>query len=308
MISHRSHPSLGPDRSHTRRDVLRLGGALALGGLIAACGDSGGTGNGSTDTESGDSSSTDGFVLATRYPVSKAFTPGEVRLAVSLADQNASLITTGPDVLRGIVRNESGATISEFEAPRRGTGLSVPYWSIVADIASRGLYDLQVEGAVGDPAPFLVWDPSEVEVLSPAQALPAFDTPTLSDARGVDPVCTRTDGACPFHDVTLTDALSAGLPVVYMIGTPAHCQFATCGPGLEFLMELAPTYAGRATFVHAEVYADPAGTEVAPAVGAARLDYEPVIWVTDAAGTITRRIDIIWDQDELAGMLADSLA
>jgi hypothetical protein len=290
--------------------VLRLGGALALGGLLAACGSDAGDGSsGSSATAGGTSGgTTDGFVLATRYPVSKALTPGEVRLAVSLADQNASLITDGPATLVGRVRNEQGATVTEFEAPRRGAGLSVPYWSITANLPTRGLYDLQVEGAVGDPAPFLVWDTSEVTVPSPTMALPPFDTPTLTDARGVDPVCTRSGEACPFHEVTLTDALGAGLPVVYMIGTPAHCQFATCGPGLDFLIDLAPAYAGKATFVHAEVYADPEATTVAPAVDAAGLDYEPVIWITDATGTITRRIDIVWDEEELAAMLAASLA
>ena len=47
--------------------------------------------------------------------------------------------------------------------------------------------------------------------------------------------------------------------------------------------------------MHAEVFADNAATTVAPAVTAAELDYEPVIFVTDASGTVVERIDIIWD-------------
>lgn len=286
----------GTSVPRSRREFLVLGGVVALGGLVAACG--------SSDSNGGVA---DGFVLAKRFPASKALVPGEVRLPLSLADQNAALLTKGPDTLRGMIRDEQGTTIAEFEAPRRGTGLSVPYWSITATIPTKGLYTLAVEGAVGDPAAFMVFDPSEVTVPSPSMVLPPFDTPTLTDARGVDPVCTRTDGPCPFHDVTLSDALAGGKPVVYIIGTPAHCQFATCGPGLEFLIGASKEYADVATFVHAEVYADPAGTEVAPAVDAASLDYEPVIWITDASGTITRRIDIVWDADELAAMLASSL-
>jgi hypothetical protein len=61
-------------------------------------------------------------------------------------------------------------------------------------------------------------------------------------------------------------------------------------------------------FVHAEVYSDPAGTAVAPAVNAIGLDYEPVIWVTDAAGVVTQRIDIVWDADDLNELLAASLS
>jgi hypothetical protein len=95
---------------------------------------------------------------------------------------------------------------------------------------------------------------------------------------------------------------------VYLVGTPAHCVTATCGPGLDFLIEVAKAYDGVATFVHAEVYADPEATTVAPAVTASGLDYEPAIFVTDATGAIVRRIDIVWDQAELTELLADALS
>jgi hypothetical protein len=62
------------------------------------------------------------------------------------------------------------------------------------------------------------------------------------------------------------------------------------------------------TFVHAEVYSDPEGTTVAPAVDALDLDYEPVIWVTDAGGVVRQRIDIVWDEADLTQLLKTSLA
>jgi hypothetical protein len=49
-------------------------------------------------------------------------------------------------------------------------------------------------------------------------------------------------------------------------------------------------------------------TEVAPAVRAAGLDYEPVIFVTDAEGTVVERIDIIWDDADLSAMLDRAVA
>lgn len=277
---------------------------MALGGIAAACG-----GDDTSDTsESSPAPDADGFVIVQRYPSGQRLTPGDVRLAVSIADSKGSLLTTGPAVLTGVVRDERGSQIDTIEAPRRGTGLDVPYWTITTTIPARGLYEFAVDGAIGDPTPFLVFDASEVSIPAVGAVLPSFDTPTFEDARGVDPVCTRLDGPCPFHDITLTDALASGRPVVYLIGTPAHCQTATCGPGLEFLIQASKQYADIATFVHAEVYADPEGTEVAPAVTEYTLDYEPVIWITDATGTVVRRIDIVWDADDLGQMLAESLS
>jgi hypothetical protein len=284
----------------TRRSLL-LGaaGMVGAGALLAACG--------SDDGDAGDASGGGQFVINPRFPNSQVLSPGNVRLAFSISDEEAALLLTGPETIDGEILDQGGKVITPVQAKRRGTGLSVPYWAVTADLPTAGVYGLRLDGAMGEPNAFMLVDPSQASVPVPSLTLPAFDTPTVADARGVDPVCTRTDGACPFHDITLTDALATGKQVVYMIGTPAHCRFATCGPGLEFLIDAAQTYTDVA-FVHAEVYSDPAGTAVAPAVNAIGLDYEPVIWITDAAGVVTQRIDIVWDADDLNELLAASLS
>ena len=290
----------------SRRQALALGAGATAGVLLAACGSDSAPGA-TTPGDAPGPTGASGFTVVQRYPSSKALTPGEVRLPISLATDDGALVTGGPATLTGVIRDEAGEQIATISVPRRGDGLSVPYWSITATIAERGLYELVIDGAKGDATPFLVFDPDEVAFPAVGTTLPAFDTPTTSDARGVDPICTRLDGTCPFHDVTLTEALAAGKPVVYLIGTPAHCATATCGPGLDFLIDAASRYAEVATFVHAEVYADPEATVLAPAVTAIGIDYEPIIWITDASGTVVRRIDIVWDADELSSMLAASL-
>lgn len=298
-------------RLSRRQLVVGAAGATGLGAVLSACGG----GSSSTDsTIDGTDVSTplgtlavdDGFVVIQRYPPSSVAT-GPVRLTVSIADAAATLQRTGPDRLVGEIRNEDGNLIDQFDVPRRGTGLDVAYWAIETTIPARGLYDFSVEGAVGDPTPFIVFDPSEIAIPCIGDVLPPVDTPTLADARGVDPVCTRLEGACPFHEVSLGEALASGKPVVYLIGTPAHCSTGTCAPGLDFLIEAAAPYADSAVFVHAEVYADAAATTLAPAVGEYQLDYEPVLWITDATGTVVRRVDIVWDLDEITAILADTL-
>lgn len=289
-----------------RRELLAgAAGAAGLSALLAACGGSDDTADVSTPLTTGPSG--DGFVVIQRYPQTSVAT-GEVRLAISIADATATLQRTGPERLVGEIRNEEGNLVQQFDVPRRGTGLDVAYWSIDATIPVRGLYDLVVEGATGDATPFLVFDPSEIAIPCAGEALPAFDTPTTVDSRGVDPVCGRLDGPCPFHELTLTEALASGKPVVYLIGTPAHCSTGTCAPGLDFLIEASAAYADRAVFVHAEVYADPEGTKVAPAVSEYNLDYEPVLWITDATGTVVRRVDIVWDLAEIDEILAATIS
>lgn len=130
-----------------------------------------------------------------------------------------------------------------------------------------------------------------------------FDTPTVDDHRGVEPLCTRTPEPCPFHTTTLTatmtDAASDGSPFVYFVGTPAHCQVGTCAPGLDFIINAWNAMETKIPIVHAEVYADDLASRLAPAVEALKVDYEPIVYLCDSSGTIVDRIDTIWDQSEL---------
>lgn len=290
----------------SRRHLFALSAGATAGALVAACGGDS-VSSDATSAVSAPPNGSDGFTVVQRYPSSKALTPGEVRLPISLATDAGALVTAGPAMLTGSIRDEAGDQVASISVPRRGEGLSVPYWSITASIPERGLYEMVIDGAKGDPTPFLIFDAAEVAFPVVGTVLPPFETPTTAQARGVDPVCTRLDGPCPFHEVTLAEALAMGRPVVYLIGTPAHCPTATCGPGLDFLMEASVRYTDVATFVHAEVFANPEATVLAPAVTSIGIDYEPIIWITDASGTVVRRIDIVWDADELSALLDESL-
>lgn len=292
-----------PDQLRMSRRGVLVGAAAFVGSstLAAACGSSADDPV-ATETET----EPDPYVVVQRYP-NTSLTPGEVRLAISIANAEGALAVAGPATLTGSILDAAGAMVSPVEAPRYGVGQAVPYWAVIATIDTAGIYYLDLDGAVGDPTPFQLFDPSEVAIPVIGAALPGFTTPTVADPRGVDPLCTRDGERCPFHEVTLTDALASGKPVVYLVGTPAHCETGTCAPGLEFLIEVSKRYGETATFVHAEVYADPEATVVAPAVTALALDYEPVIWVTNASGVVTERIDIVWDAAELAVLLDAAL-
>ena len=64
----------------------------------------------------------------------------------------------------------------------------------------------------------------------------------------------------------------------------------------------------KVAMVHADVYADAAATESAPVIEQLHLDYEPVVYLTDASGTIVDRLDGVWDASELRDRLDALLA
>jgi hypothetical protein len=79
---------------------------------------------------------------------------------------------------------------------------------------------------------------------------------------------------------------------------------AICGPVLDIVLKHAPAFPDI-RFVHAEVYANPNAdlNHFSPAVEQLGLGFEPVLYLTDAKGMITQRLDSIFDDDELRAAL-----
>ncbi len=285
------------------------------GALLTACGSSAGgsatqdtsvdgasddNDTSTNDTSTGDTSTNDGddFALI-RYFTDPSITAGlDRRLALGVADIDGTLRAEGPDELRAGLLDEQGELIIEVVGQRRTESVALPYYEFRLDVAEPAIYTLQVDidGARAD-ASFTVVEAGTLPFAGPGDPLEPFDTPTTSDSQGVDPICTREPG-CPFHEVTLTDALATGRPVVYLIGTPAFCQTATCGPILELLIEVAGDF-DDVTFVHSEVYTDDTASTTAPAVDASGLTFEPAIFLVGADGIVAERFDVVVDVSEL---------
>ena len=73
---------------------------------------------------------------------------------------------------------------------------------------------------------------------------------------------------------------------------------------LDFLLDAHDRLGDAVTMVHADIYTDGTLKTVSPAVLAYQLDFEPVLFLADAAGTIVERLDAVWDRDELDAALA----
>ena len=130
------------------------------------------------------------------------------------------------------------------------------------------------------------------------QQMVPVDTPTVADPAGVQLLCTRNP-ECPLHDVTLREALAAGTPVAFLVGTPKFCQQAICGPVLDVLLHQKDQFP-QIKMLHSEVYpseadAQPGQQKVTEAVTAYGLTFEPVLYLARSDGTIMKRIDTIFD-------------
>ena len=296
----------------TRRQFLVAGAAAGGAALLAACSDDSSS---SPPTNPGDTAvpalradSTElpkAFAMVQRFPNHPLFIPGqEARLPISIMkvasnDQNGGLRDNGPETIEGWIEDFNKVKITDVVATRHFDGITNAYWVARATLPKAVVYTLRLKDDDGYGATFEVFDPTDVVSPATGKPMPPFDTPTKDDHRGVEPYCTLAPKPCPFHEVTLTDALKSGKPVAYMVGTPAHCTTGTCSPGLQFLMAESERVGDAMVFVHADVYSDNEATEVAPAIAALGVQYEPIIYFIDATGVIVDRLDGIWDKSEL---------
>ena len=243
------------------------------------------------------------FEIVQRFP--QVLVPGSVRIPISLANQAGLLGKTSgvnlPTELRAqLLNSETGeVVIGDMVAMRHDANIDPPYWPFRVDIADTGIYSLVIEGGTQDGAGVQIMDPTTISIPLIGTPLPGFETPTTSDSRGVNPLCTRTPEPCPLHDITLNEALKRGKPIAYLVGTPAHCQTGTCAPALEALLEMRELVGDRLTMLHTEIYTDDTATIVAPAVEALNMTYEPALFITDAKGVLVERFDAIFDAVEI---------
>jgi hypothetical protein len=276
-------PPAGPSLS--RRGLLLAGAGLAL---AAACG--------------GESQQELSFLRLFQDGVP---TGGDVRLPFSIGDEQGVPLEDPPAELRVRIGPDGGEPGPAFTVARHDRGVPRPYYPIFTTVEAAGVYRVATEvGGRTVESAFTALAPGAGFVPGPGEPMFSVATPTVDDARGVDPICTDNP-PCPLHDVSLDAALAEGRPVALLVATPAFCRTAVCGPVVTLLAEQRAAYGGRVALIHAEVYTR-ASLESPPtdAVVASRLRFEPCLFLVDGTGTIRRRLDNIFDRTEVEDGLA----
>jgi len=295
--------------SLSRRSLL-AGAAGAL--VLAACGDDDDAADTTTTGPAG--TGEDGTAPAGDLVLGEAFDRN--RLLVAGIPQRAAyllFVSSGglvrpdeaPDTLTFEVETEDGDPIGTADVARHGDDIDRAYYPLAMTFPAPGIHKVKttVDGAALESL-VAVNDTTTITIPQVGDPLPAPPTPTLALPLDTQTICTR-DPACPFHGASL-EAVVGSAPVAFIISTPAYCNTQICGPVLDLLVDAAPSQSGL-TFVHLEVYpygAPPDAPASAIVTDAFALTYEPVLFVADATGAVTARLDNIWDGTELAAALA----
>ena len=285
-----------PERFVISRRGLLLAGAGSL--MVAACG------GGDEENQSAATTTTlvEGLTLApVFFPQQPAGVP--VRLPLALADGQGALLDDPPAELSVRVGNADTGELGEpVVVERHDQGVPRAYFPLTTTFSEPGNWRIATE-VDGVPAQMVVaaLPPGQVPAVPVVgEPLISVPTPTVEDARGVDPICTA-EPDCPLHAVSLDTAIGGDKAIALLIATPAYCQTAICGPVVDLLVSRAPQFADTVTMIHAEVYISEAeaGKTTTDVVRAYGLAWEPSLFLALPDGTITSRLDYTFDEREL---------
>jgi hypothetical protein len=278
-----------------RRELLA---GLAGIAILAACGD-----DDDTSAEGVAAGEEDGYSLLQFFAPAGALAADQPnRIPFGLGTLDGAFRSEVPDTLEVALVDQDGTELDRQTLPSLGDGLPRRYYSFEATRPGGNTPPAPHWGGPAAELPVQIHPAGEVLLVQPGDPMRGVDTPTMDDARGVDPICTRTP-TCEFHQQTLTTALETGNPVAFMISTPTFCQTAVCGPVLDIMIQLSADYPD-VEFVHAEVFENPgdgvtADTSLTEAVTTYGMEFEPSIIVADAGGTVVRRLDFIFAEEEM---------
>src|SRR5215813_578272 len=109
------------------------------------------------------------------------------------------------------------------------------------------------------------------------------------------------------HQTRIADAIAQGKPQVIVFATPRYCTSRVCGPVVDVVRTLLPTYGRRVVFVHQEIWQAGSPLRVAPTFEEWRLRSEPWIFLVDGRGMIHARFEGLTTRAELEAALQQML-
>jgi hypothetical protein len=178
-----------------------------------------------------------------------------------------------------------GIYVTQIDFTRAGT------WGI--EILSR-----QKDGSqeVARTAVTVLDNPQTPALGSPAPRSRNLIASDVKDLRQID-TSARPDPR--LHQVRIADAITRGKPQLIVFATPQFCTSRMCGPVVDMVRTLLPTYGKRVAFTHQEIWQDFANKKVFSTVQEWNIASEPWIFLVDGEGIIRAKFEGLATAHEL---------
>jgi hypothetical protein len=187
-----------------------------------------------------------------------------------------------------------GLYVTRFNFPRSGI------WGIELPIRENNLALEPVRLSVT-----VLDKPRTPAVGTPAPRSRNIIASDVKDPREID-TSARPDPR--LHQIRIADAIAQGKPQLIVFATPQFCTSRMCGPVVDLVRTLLPSYGKRVAFTHQEIWQDFASKKTFATVDEWRLSSEPWIFVVDGQGIIRAKFEGLVTERELEVALQQTLS
>ena len=220
------------------------------------------------------------------------------------------IVNDVPELISATLQLPSGKTI-DVNLNKFDEGIPTPYFPLFFETNEIGLHKVSylIDGNIQSLS-FIVAERDQIDLIQIGEQLRDSQMPTFDDPLNFAVICTRFD-PCPYHSLTLKEALSNTLPTALLISTPGFCQTSICGPSLEILINLLgenPDF----NVIHAEVYTNPEKISessnlrelLSPVINDYGMTFEPSFITANSQNKLTARLDYAFDKREMEAALS----
>lgn len=256
---------------------------------------------------------------------------GENRVAFGLVDRNNMPVQTPeaqvqavyfpPGQQEGEVRQTATARFVNWPPPGdRGVYVTELNFDVAGQATGPGdgLWELQITTTTDDGEPVEAKTAIRVKEESATPGIgepaPPSDTPTADEVDDLSAITSADPPDPDLYQLSISEALETGKPLVVVFATPAFCVSATCGPQVEMISEVKERHQGEANFIHVEVFQDPHLIQggrptggLAPAVEEWGLPTEPWTFVIDREGRVHAKFEQFTPAEEIEAALLEVL-
>lgn len=127
------------------------------------------------------------------------------------------------------------------------------------------------------------------------------------DVKNLREIDTSSKPDARLHQVRIADAIAQRKPQLIVFATPQFCTSRMCGPVVDIVRTLLPTYGKQVAFTHQEIWQDFAEKKMFSTVEEWRLDTEPWVFVVDGKGIIRAKFEGLVTGKELESALQQIL-
>lgn len=237
---------------------------------------------------------------------------GQNRLVFALMDHRGAPIGASSALVNlSYVNGGKVEHYEDIEAPfRTWPTKNMGVFAIQINFPVAGKWIAEIAPQDGNAAGQLARLSLNIKELSVTPAIgahaPRSKQRTLDNVKVIEELTTDPEPDPKLYDMTIAQALDAGLPFLVTFSTPAFCSSAICGPQLDVVKGLNNAYEGRINAIHIEVFENPLEVRgnprrgrINPAMKEWALPTEPWTFIIDSEGKISAKFEAFTSYEEL---------